>query len=86
MARFFITDEGLVSVQIDTGPDFRIGRAQLVFARFFPRSISGLAYEQFAHYDVAPDGRILMPRFSADTGPPPIARLVLGFTTALTGR
>jgi Tol biopolymer transport system component len=83
---FFVTDEGLMSVAIDRDPELRISRPQLVFARFFPHSVSGLAYDQNAHYDVAPDGRFLMPRISADTGPPPIARLVLGFTTALAGR
>ncbi len=60
---YYRNDEGIVVVSVGTeGSSFTAGRAQQLFRGAYRGGIQGVNLDgiQFAHYDVAPDGRFVM--------------------------
>lgn len=60
---YYRNDDGIVVVSVETGgPSFTAGRARQLFRGAFRGGLQGVALDgiQFAHYDVAPDGRFVM--------------------------
>ena len=60
---YYRNEDGIAVVSVETGgPSFTAGRARQLFRGSFRGGLRGVSLDgiQFAHYDVAPDGRFVM--------------------------